>query len=102
MKYNSLQELPVLFNPPIQLPRCLRCGFSRYLEQAELMMSSGDTASLLHSHSDHNLHCILTGRKDFILIDPKYKQKLAFKSLVINYATIVNLYHAISKSKYTK
>ena len=41
-------------------------------------MSSGGTASLLHSHADHNLHCVLAGRKDFILIQPKYKDKLAF------------------------
>ncbi|KAI0222815.1 Fibrinogen-like protein 1 [Lamellibrachia satsuma] len=49
-------------------------------EEAEIWMSSGGTASLLHSHADHNLHCVLAGRKDFILIQPKYKDKLAFHS----------------------
>ena len=45
-------------------------------------MSSGGTSSLLHSHADHNMHCVLAGRKDFILIHPKYKDKLAFHSNV--------------------
>lgn len=31
-------------------------------------MSAGDTSSLLHSHPQQNLHCVLDGRKDFILI----------------------------------
>ena len=33
-----------------------------------LWMSAGDTSSLIHSHPEHNLHCVLDGRKDFILI----------------------------------
>ena len=31
-------------------------------------LSAGETSSLLHSHPEHNLHCVLDGRKDFILI----------------------------------
>jgi len=45
------------------------------LQEAEIWMSSGGTVSLLHSHADHNLHCVMAGRKDFILIDPKHKKK---------------------------
>lgn len=33
-----------------------------------LWLSAGETSSLLHSHPEHNLHCVLDGRKDFILI----------------------------------
>ena len=55
---------------------------SKFLEETELWMSSGGTSSLLHSHADHNMHCVLAGRKDFILIHPKYKDKLAFHSNV--------------------
>lgn len=31
-------------------------------------MSAGETSSLLHSHPQHNLHCVIDGRKDFILV----------------------------------
>lgn len=31
-------------------------------------LSAGETSSLIHSHPEHNLHCVLDGRKDFILI----------------------------------
>lgn len=33
-----------------------------------IWISAGETSSLLHSHPEHNLHCVLDGRKDFILI----------------------------------
>ena len=36
-----------------------------------LWMSAGETSSLLHSSPDHNLHCVLDGRKDFIVIPSK-------------------------------
>ena len=43
-----------------------------------LWMSSGGTTSVIHSHADHNIHCLLDGRKDFILIDPRYKDMLDY------------------------
>lgn len=33
-----------------------------------LWITAGETSSLLHSHPEQNLHCVLDGRKDFILI----------------------------------
>lgn len=55
-------------------------------------MSSGGTASSLHSHAHHQLHCILHGRKDFILIDSQYKPDLHFtekvNKLLILYVTV--------------
>ena len=45
-------------------------------------MSSGGASSLLHSHEDHNLHCALFGRKDFIVIDEKYRRNFDFKEKV--------------------
>lgn len=58
------------------LPNCLKCGIQHHLMESEIWMSAGGTSSLLHSHADHNLHCLLAGRKDFILINPKHKEKL--------------------------
>jgi len=59
----------------------------KFLEESELWMSSGGTASLLHSHADHNLHCVLAGRKDFILIHAQHKGKLAFHADVSGHTT---------------
>ena len=65
-----------------QVPEIMRCGFIPNMQLSELWMSSGGTSSLLHSHSDHQIHCLVAGRKDFILIDPQYKTHLHFKQTV--------------------
>lgn len=54
----------------------LMCGtFKQYLQEAEMWMSSGGTSSHLHYDADHNLHCLITGRKDFIMYDHKYMDR---------------------------
>ncbi|WAR16374.1 hypothetical protein MAR_030968 [Mya arenaria] len=64
----------------LPLPEAVSCGtFKERLTEAELWMSSGGTASLLHSHGDHNIHCVLDGRKDFILIDSKHQSVFNFE-----------------------
>lgn len=64
----------------IPLMNCLMCGtFFEHLQEAEMWMSSGGTSSNLHYDADHNMHCLVDGRKDFIMVDPKYKDKLSFE-----------------------
>ncbi|KAH3712264.1 uncharacterized protein LOC127856831 [Dreissena polymorpha] len=64
----------------LPLPDVLSCGTYRdRLTEAEVWMSSGGTASLLHSHGDHNVHCVLDGRKDFILIEDQYQSVFNFE-----------------------
>ena len=41
-------------------------------------MSSGGTRSVIHYDADHNLHCLVAGRKDFIMIEKKYYEDLYF------------------------
>ncbi|ESN91780.1 hypothetical protein HELRODRAFT_165856 [Helobdella robusta] len=60
------------------LPSCLNCAFEDWLMECELWMSSGGTSSLLHSHADHDVHCMISGRKDFILIEQNYKHVFKF------------------------
>lgn len=63
----------------IPLPEFLQCGsYHDRLQEAELWMSSGGTASLLHSHEDHTAHCVLFGRKDFIVIEKQYRKNFGF------------------------
>ena len=66
-----------------KLPNLLTCGtYKERLTEAELWMSSGGTSSLLHSHGEHNLHCVIDGRKDFIIIEPKYKAVFKYQESV--------------------
>ena len=44
-----------------------------------MWMSSGGTSSNLHYDADHNMHCLVDGRKDFIMYDPKHKEYLKFE-----------------------
>jgi len=58
----------------------LLCGtFREFLQEAEMWMSSGGTSSHLHYDADHNLHCLITGRKDFIMYDPKHMDRFDMK-----------------------
>ena len=41
-------------------------------------MSSGGTRSVIHYDADHNLHCLVAGRKDFIMIEKQYYSDLYF------------------------
>ena len=50
--------------------------------ESEIWFSSGDTSSTLHSHADHDLHCLLAGRKDFTFIDAKHRHVFDFKDKV--------------------
>ena len=59
------------------------CGtYKERLVETELWMSSGGTSSSLHSHSDHNIHCVIDGRKDFILIEGKHKDAFLYEETV--------------------
>ncbi|XP_071479213.1 tRNA wybutosine-synthesizing protein 5-like [Diadema antillarum] len=69
--------LPDEMRPDIQVPKSLLCGtFKRYIQETNFWMSSGGTASVIHYDADHNLHCLLAGRKNFIMIHPKFAKYL--------------------------
>lgn len=58
-----------------QLPKFLLCGgFTDHLMFTYLWFSSGGTKSVLHTDSYENLHCLVSGRKEFILIEPHYAE----------------------------
>lgn len=64
------------------LPKCLKCGLNKYLMESEVWFSSGGTSSTLHSHADHDLHCLLAGRKDFIFVDSMHKHVFDYKDKI--------------------
>jgi hypothetical protein len=59
---SSRQEIAENEDKPSDSPRIA------HLIEPYLWISAGETSSMLHSHPDHNLHCVLDGRKDFILV----------------------------------
>lgn len=71
--------LPDPMRRDIQVPPCLLCGtFLDYVHETNFWMSSGGTRSVIHYDADHNLHCLVAGRKDFIMIEKKYYSDLYF------------------------
>lgn len=62
--------IPDEMKPETPLPSLINCGtFRDRLIEPILWISAGDTASLLQAHAQNTLHCVLDGRKDFIIYD---------------------------------
>ena len=40
-----------------------------YLHELNFWMSSGGTRSVIHYDADHNIHCLIAGRKDFMMMN---------------------------------
>lgn len=75
----AVTVLPDPMRKEVQVPSCLLCGsFLDYVHETNFWMSSGGTRSVVHFDADHNLHCMVAGRKDFIMIEKKYYTDLYF------------------------
>lgn len=58
-----------------QLPRFILCGgYTNHLSMVMMWFSSGGTKSVVHSDTNENLHCLISGTKKFIIIKPIYGQ----------------------------
>lgn len=97
------QELPLL--------PCIMCGtFKDFLHELNFWMSSGGTRSVIHFDADHNVHCLVAGRKDFMMIDPKFSEYLNVTqppqfgsgySIVNPDVVDLNLFPEVSKVEWT-
>ena len=58
------------------------------VRSSSLRFSSGGTRSVLHSDSYQNLHCVVSGRKEFVLIEPKYTETIGPELQEIGYYPI--------------
>jgi lysine-specific demethylase 8 len=59
------------------LPPFLLCGgFAHNLVFSYIWFSSGGTRSVLHTDSFHNLHCLVSGVKEFLLIEPRFTETI--------------------------
>ena len=53
------------------------CGtFKDFLHELNFWMSSGGTRSVIHFDADHNVHCLIAGRKDFTMINQEFSKYL--------------------------
>lgn len=67
---NSIEEFALV-------PPTLACGgFQHVIEDIVMWMGSGKARSVLHTDALDNVLCLFDGRKNFILIDPKYKDAI--------------------------
>lgn len=65
--------LPDPMRKDLPLLPCLMCGtFKDFLHELNFWMSSGGTRSVIHFDADHNIHCLVAGRKDFVMIHPDF------------------------------
>jgi len=71
--------LPSEMMVDVQAVSSVMCGtFRNFTHESNLWISSGGTRSVIHYDADHNLHCMIAGRKDFMMIQNKYSEDLYF------------------------
>nr|XP_002126088.2 lysine-specific demethylase 8-like [Ciona intestinalis] len=75
-----VSPIPPPMTTEVPAIKSLLCGtFRDFLQEAEMWMSSGGTSSPIHYDQDHNIHCLIAGRKDFIMVHPKFKDRFEMK-----------------------
>jgi len=69
--------LPTEMMKDVQAINSVLCGtFKNYTHESNFWMSNGGTRSVIHYDADENFHCVISGRKDFLLVDNKYEHLL--------------------------
>ena len=70
------------------------CGtFQNFTHESNLWISNGGTRSVIHYDADHNLHCMIAGRKDFMMIENKYSEDLYFGPKVCSHGNYNNIFY---------
>jgi len=55
---------------------CLRCGgFLNFLDVNNMWMGAGGSKSVIHYDDQDNINCMISGRKRFLFMHPKYKEQ---------------------------
>nr|CAB3262887.1 uncharacterized protein LOC100184694 [Phallusia mammillata] len=69
--------LPNAMRKDVKVPKPLMCSsFNKNLQELNLWVGTHGTRSKLHYDADNIIHCVVAGRKDWILINPEHKPKL--------------------------
>ncbi len=48
------------------------CGFIDHINMVLMWFSSGGTKSVVHTDTFENLHCLISGTKKFVMIEPHF------------------------------
>lgn len=73
----AVTVLPDPMRKDVQAPSCLLCGtFRDFVHETNFWMSNGGTRSVIHYDADENIHCIINGSKDFMMINKTFQQFL--------------------------
>lgn len=69
--------LPNPMRQDIRVPKPLMCSsFNKNLAELNLWIGTKGTRSMLHHDADNIMHCVVSGLKDWILIDRVYRDKM--------------------------
>jgi lysine-specific demethylase 8 len=72
-----VNDMPEGMKDEWPLPNFLLCGgYTEHMAYVNVWFSSGGTKSVLHSDSMENFHCVVSGRKEFIMFEPRYSQDI--------------------------
>ena len=67
---------PSMYNEWV-VPRFLQCGgYANHIDIVLLWFSSGGTKSVLHTDTQENLHCLVSGTKKFVIIRPYFAESI--------------------------
>ena len=67
---------PGLYNEWV-VPRFLQCGgYAENIAVVLIWFSSGGTKSVLHTDTQENLHCLVSGKKKFVIIEPHFTESI--------------------------
>lgn len=71
-----VSEVPPLMRKDISFLPCLRCGgYLDFLDVANMWMGRGGSKSVIHYDDQDNINCMITGKKRFVFMHPKYKEQ---------------------------
>lgn len=69
-----VQSLPKIMRDDVMLLKCLLCGgFTDTIQDTVLWFSNGGTKSVLHFDATDNINCLMSGSKEFFMVDKKDK-----------------------------
>jgi len=65
-----ISQIPIRMEKDIMIPPCLRCGyFSKRLQEINLFITAQGGKTKLHRDPYSNIHCVLNGTKDWIIVN---------------------------------
>nr|XP_026696217.1 uncharacterized protein LOC100184694 isoform X2 [Ciona intestinalis] len=76
-QWYTVSMMPEDMRKDIKVPKPLMCSTFRYnLQELNLWIGTKGTRSMLHHDADNIFHCLVTGRKDWILINADQRAKI--------------------------